>query len=176
MRTGLGPIVALLGLASTGSSQPFGFAHQMLPVDAESPRVVKLGDVDGDGDPDAFAVNSDQESRLQTNLLRQLSWRGIPRIGKPLTLDLRGPASGTWLLAFSAGTASIPVPPFGTLRLAPPTLFVVGGGFLDSQGRSSVSFVVPPNPVLLGGSLYWQAVVGAPLRLTNLEITTLTGL
>ncbi|MCI0585382.1 MAG: VCBS repeat-containing protein [Planctomycetes bacterium] len=146
-----------------------------LPALTDWTSAVALGDLDDDGDLDAFAGVRGLD-RLYTNLTRQLAWRGIPRAGKPLTLDLRGPASGTWLLAASPGSASIPLPPFGTLRLFPPTLFIVAGGALDPQGRASLPLPVPANPTLVGLSLYWQAVVGPPFRFTNLEITTVTNL
>ncbi|HKB15501.1 MAG TPA: hypothetical protein VKF62_05515, partial [Planctomycetota bacterium] len=68
------------------------------------------------------------------------------------------------------------LPPFGTLRLDLPTMFLVAGGPLDPQGRATLTFPVPANPTLVGLSLYWQAVVGPPFRFTNLEITTVTGL
>jgi hypothetical protein len=93
-----------------------------------------------------------------------------------LDLDLSGPSNGVWLLAGSLGTASIPLPPFGTLRLDPVTLFVAGSGALDPQGRASVSFLLPSNPIIVGASIYGQAVVGPPLLLTNLEIMTVTNL
>jgi len=35
---------------------------------------------------------------------------------------------------------------------------------------------VPAIPSLLGISVYWQALVVAPARFTNLEITTVTNL
>ncbi|MCI0588292.1 MAG: VCBS repeat-containing protein [Planctomycetes bacterium] len=138
-------------------------------------RSLAAGDVDGDGDLDVVAGVPDQEIPY-TNLTRQLSWRGIPRTGRLLTLDLWGPANSGWLLAAAAGSAIVPLPPVGTLRLHPPTTFVVAGGLLDPQGRASVTFPVPANPALVGASLYWQAIVGPPFRFTNLEITTVTSL
>ncbi|HET6202174.1 MAG TPA: FG-GAP-like repeat-containing protein [Planctomycetota bacterium] len=183
---GDGDLDALLGNSGTpvaqnrlylnGGTGVFTDATAMdLPALLEDTRAIALGDVDGDGDLDAF-VAVDGQDRILTNLSRQLSWRGIPRAGKPLALDLRGPATGTWLLAASAASSDIPLPPFGTLRLLPSTLFIVAGGALDPQGRASVSFLVPANAALVGLSLYWQAVVGPPLRFTNLEVTTVTNL
>jgi len=146
-----------------------------LPSLVDFDRAVALADLDGDGDLDAFAGVTGRE-RVYRNLARQLSWRGIPRVGKPVTLDISGPPVGAWLLAASDVTASLPLPPFGTLRLFPLTTFVVAGGALDPQGRTSVSFPVPASPALVGFSLYWQALVGPPFRFTNLEVTTVTGL
>ncbi|HKB16155.1 MAG TPA: hypothetical protein VKF62_08815, partial [Planctomycetota bacterium] len=54
MRYWSGLTAAFLGLASVASAQRFGFTHQMLPADDDETKAVALGDVDGDGDLDAF--------------------------------------------------------------------------------------------------------------------------
>ena len=55
-------------------------------------------------------------------------------------------------------------------------VFLTTNNLLNVFRQASLTFLVPPNPALVGGSLYWQAVIGPPLRFTNLETTTVTGL
>lgn len=132
---------------------------------------VALADVDGDGDVDGFTGE-----RLYVNRSRQLAWRALPRIGKPLILELSGPAMQPWILGVSPIVTSILLVPFGTLRLDPAALLIVGTGALDANGRGSTSLFVPVVPALIGLTVYWQGLVGAQPLLTNLEITTVTGL
>ncbi len=140
-----------------------------------STRALAPGDLDGDGDLDCW-IGHGLLDRVLLNLGRQLAWTRIPRIRKPLTMDVYGPPGGTWALGVSLASANASIPPVGTLRLDPPSVFAVFTGSLDPQGRASISFLVPPNPSLVGLSVYWQGLVANPLRFTNLEIATLTSL
>jgi hypothetical protein len=72
-------------------------------------RQMAFGDVDADGDLDAFLVGDG--AMLSTNLTRQVRWREIPRLGKPLFLDLSSTPLSTALLMFGTERASIALPP-----------------------------------------------------------------
>jgi hypothetical protein len=113
---------------------------------------------------------------LWFNLTRQLAWRTVPRIGKPLTLELHGPPRAAWVLALSPSIANLALPPLGVLRLDPQRLFVAGSGVLTPQGSGSLTWQVPAVPGLVGLAVHWQAVIGPPYELTNFETTTLTNL
>lgn len=136
---------------------------------------VEAADLDGDGDVELFLANR-YRSRVLVNHRRQVSWLNAPRVGVPLTMAVDGPASSPWFLAYAALPFELSLPPYGTLLLHPTSLTVAGFGTLDGNGEASLALPVPANPVLVGGSVYWQGVVGATLRFTNLEITTLTDL
>ncbi len=179
---GDGDLDALIGnwgqnrfLLNNGSAVFTDATSLLPPLTFETSQAFAAGDLDGDGDLDAF-VGSWGQDRVLSNLTRHLARRGLPRIGKPLTLDLSGPAGGSWLLAFSLGTASIPIPALGTLRLSPASSFLHSGGVLDAQGRATVTFQVPAISSLLGIPVHWQAGVAPPARFTNLETTTATTL
>jgi hypothetical protein len=45
-------------------------------------------------------------------------------------------------------------------------------GELEDSGQTALPFEVPSTSELAGRTLYWQALVGSPPRLTNLEATT----
>ena len=147
----------------------------------DTTEAVALGDADGDGDLDAFIGNArgqqrEQQNRFYRNLTRQLAWRGVPRVAKPLTLDLFGTPAWPWHLFAATGTGNVPLPPFGTLLLDPGRLFAIASGGLDPRGRASLTFGIPNDPTLVGLDLYWQALIGSPLRFANLEVTRITGL
>lgn len=152
----------------------FNDASDKLPAEVAFDTFVLLGDVDGDQDLDALVGSNGQG--VHANLSRHVAWRGIPRIGKPLSVDIYGTPGGRWLLAWSPGTASIAFPPFGTLMLDPAGLHIAGAGEFGPEGLASMTFDVPDTPALVGASLYWQGLIGEPLLASNLERTTFTDL
>ncbi|MCI0587429.1 MAG: VCBS repeat-containing protein [Planctomycetes bacterium] len=162
-------------LLLNGGSGSFTDGDASLPAVRGSASSIALGDLDGDGDLDGLLADSG-EMRIVSNLTRQLTWRELPRTGKPLTFDIHGPAWGAWFLVASAGTGNTPLPPLGVIRLDLATLMPQFGGLLDAQGHVAVTYQVPAVPALVGQSLYWQAVVVGPARLTNLETTTFSNL
>ena len=71
----------------------FTEATTLMPADGALTWDIALADVDGDGDTDALTANSyGRQNRLLVNLTRQLAWSGLPRFGKPLSIDLSGSA------------------------------------------------------------------------------------
>jgi hypothetical protein len=135
-----------------------------------------FGDVDEDGDPDLVAsYTSSRSARLWTNLRRHLAWRVVPRIGETMHLDLRGGPDDPWLLAYSSGRARIPLA-IGVLFLDPFAAVIAGTGALDEAGEGVLPVDVPNDLALVGKTVYWQALIGSPGRLSNLELTTITGL
>ncbi len=145
-----------------------------MPGDDES-VCLAIGDVDGDADLDVVfgAYGAD---RLYTNLTRQLDVPLVPRLGHLYRLDVyarRGPP-GTVDLALpfvSTAAASIPLPPLGTVGLAPARTLVLPPFLIAPlSGVGSIAFTVPTLPALAGKTIHAQAVVVPyPLqaRLTN---------
>jgi hypothetical protein len=115
-------------------------------------------------------------SRIYSNTRSQLAWRDLPQVGRRLDLDLCGAPGAEFSVYASTATTHVPFGPAGVLRLDRSRMFFRSAGVLDAEGRGSASYAVPDEPALIGRSLYWQALFVHPRRLTNLEITTFSGL
>jgi hypothetical protein len=155
------------------------FAPSPLAVPVGPGRNLALGDVDGDGDLDVAVAGRDSQDRVFLNLERQLSHRGIPRVGKALSFDVRGGPDLPWLLFVATGTGHVEVSGIeGAFRLAPESAFLFAAGVLDSDGAAVVSMRVPPDPALVGAELHWQALVDTAfgLAFTGRDRTLFTSL
>ncbi len=141
----------------------------------DSAYAAALGDLDADGDLDAFIGKSSQ-NRVLFNLTNHVAWQDVPRVGKPLSMEVHGPPNGWYILAASTHSDHVPMPPLGDLRLLLSAVFYRSSDSLDSEGRAVHQFEVPSIPALVGKRLYWQAFVWNPGHFTNLEVTTLTDL
>ncbi len=127
-------------------------------------------DFDRDGDVDVFVPRSGTDE-LRFGLGRQLARRGLPRIGRGLRLELYGPEQEPWILAVSTARVSVPTSS-GLLQLHPAGLSVSNFGSIAASGLTRLTVPVPNDPSLTGRTLYWQALLGTSLRLSNLELTT----
>lgn len=166
-------LVNLEGLADlflNDGAGVFTYAGQPGPVNWE--RHAMTGDLDGDGDLD-LVIQGRSQPRVYWNRRRQLSWSAMPRVAYPLALGLEAGASDPFILAFALGTARLPIPGFGLLRLDPASLAVAALGAVDATGRAGFQWAVPADPSLTGLAIHWQSLVGQPAALGNLETTTL---
>lgn len=135
---------------------------------------IGFADTDEDGDADMF-VGGFSTLRYLLNLDRQVRWRALPRVGRPLEIEVHGTAGGFYWLFASAGTLDRPTP-YGRLRVDPRALAGLRSGRLDAGGAAVETTLVPANPALVGARFYLQALLDSPLRLSNLEVAELEGL
>ncbi len=143
---------------------PFGLGD--LPA---STRDLAVADLDLDGDPDVCLANP-EGLRILYGLDRQLARGAVPRIAKPLELDLFGPANEPWVLGYSPQTARIDLGAFGILFLEPNGIAVLATGLLGGAGEADFLLPVPADATLVGLRVPTQAVVGSQPKLTNLEL------
>lgn len=134
---------------------------------------IEVADLDLDGDLDMVNWHS-----VAWNTTRHLTWRAAPGIGNSIAFDVRGPQAGDpWTVAYSAAPLQVPVAPFGVLQLNPFFGYgVLGSGLLDADRKAQPEAPIPNAPALVGSTLYLQAIVGSPLRLTNRTVLTLQDL
>ena len=128
-----------------------------------------LADLDDDGDLDLWLTI---QSRIYSSLESQLTNRSVPRIGRPLTLDLYGEPDRPWQLFASLKPDHLSTP-LGIVRIDLASAVKVAGGVLDAKGRGSKTVQVPSSLSLAGAEAYWQALYFTPFALSNLERTTL---
>ncbi len=132
-----------------------------------------IEDLDRDGDPDVWYPGL---TRPAMNTLRHVSWRSYPRAGKPLTMEVFGPANTPYRLFSSAGFTEPQATDYGFLRLATDGARLVATGTLEASGKTAVTLGVPADLAIPENTVYWQAIVGSPPRLTNLEFTRFSNL
>jgi hypothetical protein len=124
-------------------------------------------ELDGDGDLD-LVVGSWGSLRTVSNLSRQITWRSVPRVGEPLTLDLHGSPNAPWTMFVATEGELAQRDAFAT---APWRL--IAQGTLDANGRGDWTFNVPVSPTIGGKTWLWRAMLGG--HQSNLERTTFLG-
>ncbi|MBM3978086.1 MAG: VCBS repeat-containing protein [Planctomycetes bacterium] len=139
-------------------------------------RGLRLVDLDTDSDADVVASQIYNPIVITNVLGGQVARRTIARVGQPLLMDVFAEVGTPWFLAFSANAIAVPLPPFGTLKLDPSTLWVAGSGLMPAAGVDCVTTPVPPDAALAGLVVHWQALTGMPLQLSNRTATVVTTL
>ena len=137
---------------------------------------LELVDLDGDGDLDLIADDPEPmmapfHNHVIWNLTRQVYAPAPPRIGQSYTLEIHADVGTVVVPAAAFAAARTPLPGLGVLGLDPASI-VVAPSFVSGPSRlTTLTFVVPNDPRLVGRAIYWQALVADPatgrLRLTN---------
>src|SRR4029078_1327654 len=97
------------------------------------------------------------------NTTRQIAHGSIARPGRPASIDLYGTPGGGWVLWASNGSASFPVPAWGTVLIASGSAQLGAMGTFPAagsplSGAATFGVMVPNNPSLVGWTSWWQAI------------------
>ncbi|MEM7203150.1 MAG: VCBS repeat-containing protein [Planctomycetota bacterium] len=140
--------------------------------------VIALADFDADQDLDLFMAI--ERPRLYRGLTRGLRTPRVAAPGRPYEVELyaqlpaQGAGGGPFAVPLvSLATATLPLPPFGVLGVAPATLAALDPVALTG-GQGTLAFNLPAATPL-GTTLVWQAAVVhsvAPslVRLTEVSV------
>jgi hypothetical protein len=129
-----------------------------------------VGDLDRDGDLDVHA-----DGIVFSNVTRQIASGALPRPGRVASLDLYGSPNGAYWLFFALAPANLNNALYGPVLIQPSTAQFAGAGVFAPDGMASISALVPNNPALVGLNLYWQALDGGTLHVTNRHVLTVYG-
>jgi hypothetical protein len=145
-----------------------------------------MADANGDGKPEALAGTQDTTNLTLVHAIEgdsglvppYLVLTGSGALGTTVTIHTTGLPGDDFLLLLSGGTASIPLPPWGSLLLDPATLFLIDAGELPADGTHATPLPLPTDPVFAGFTVYFQSLVGADFgsgigAFTNTVQTTL---
>ncbi len=139
------------------------------------PRVAALhvADFDVDGDRDCAIVPLIGRPSLALGTEWHCATVGMTQAGREMTLRLRGPVAGSiaaWLWS-PAGSARLPVLPYGLLRLAPPVVSLL---VLPIGPTLTQDLALPMPAAAQDATLYFQAAFLDPrdlsVHLSNLEV------
>lgn len=133
-----------------------------------------MDDLDGDGDPDLF---DPEYKRIHVNLESQSLAPAAPVTGSVFAFEIyKKPGYGTIqhaalpLLGFQQAT--IRIPPFGILGIAPAWLYLLPPSVIPAKsGKTTISIPIPSARTWQGVDLYLQSATLSPsgkLRLGNL--------
>lgn len=86
--------------------------------------------------------------------------RGAPVLNGTVEVQVGGPPNDIALTFIAAASASIPLPPFGTLGLDPLTLSVFDVRTLPLSARHDLPVPIPNDGSLVGGTIWFQALIG----------------
>jgi hypothetical protein len=168
------------GVRLNGGGGAFGPLLSQFPVAPYPPTswtvpASVVADFDRDGGPDVFG----SDRRMHMNCSRQIALGMRARPGRPGSLEMWGSPGAIFALFVSGATANFVYPPFGNVLIDPATAILLHGGTFGPTGSATPGFAsiqgtIPPNPALVGLTLYWQ-MVDQSLRVSNRMKTTVAG-